>query len=266
MTPDGENFVNASYTAMGCTSQEQVLLKSVISLHGMQSSIAWTYQRQARNVNLVVIGTELASSDAALLLSSRVIDVGQLILWARDLPCPSDRHWIFSCKPPLHAFALIEQLKRIERFLQEKLQTQSIRAQPKPQQQTVAPPDEFLENAKVKLICWPPSEFLSSNQKYYRMAAMLSARSLTLDELTEFSTQPREVCQRFIADLNQLDCVRLFRQEGYSTSPHTTQRLKEHEMSHSAQNRPLPQHATAAEGGLRGVFRKIRISLGFASA
>ncbi|MDR2689243.1 MAG: hypothetical protein LBB76_05735 [Azoarcus sp.] len=246
--------IPVSYTAVGCTHKDLVLLKSVISLYGTQGNVAWDFQRSLE-VDLVVIGTEMKPFEVISLLRSRT-GGGGLILWISDSPYVSNTYQILHCKPPLHAFQLAEQLKQVEFLMRGKLATRP--ASPV----SSAPPavahhDAFPENTRVELVRWPSPELLAENRNFWRMAAMLGARSMTLNELAERSEQPREICQRFFRNLNHAGYVSLLDSDDAQQT--------------AASAHPLPEEAPARQnsgsgGGLRGLLRRIRIGLGFSSA
>jgi hypothetical protein len=250
--------IPVSYTAVGCTHKDLVLLKSVISLYGTQGNVAWDFQRSLE-VDLVVIGTEMKPSEVISLLRSRTGN-GGLILWISDLPYVSSAYQILHCKPPLHAFQLVGQLKQVESLMREKRA-----AQPMSEQTAVADHGAFPENTRVELVRWPSPELLAGNRNFWRMAAMLGARSMTLDELAERSEQPREICQKFLHDLNHAGYVSLLEPddtEQAASSAHPSPEEAPAQESPARQNPP----SGATGGGLRGLLRRIRIGLGFSSA
>jgi hypothetical protein len=242
--PDND-IISLAYTVVSCTDKEAVLLKSVIALHGLRGNISWQYQN-SMGADLVIIGTELVSSSVELLLRTR-IGAGQAVVLISDALLDSDnkRH-VFRCKPPLHPSRFINELKRVEMFFRGgdgRDPSLSISLSP----QIVALRNEFPEDFYVELVSWPSSELLSDDRLLWRLAAMLSARSMTVAELAERSSKPADVCREFLKRLSDADCLKKIPRKDHQKPSHSS---------------VLRETQTTVEGGISGLFRKIRVSLG----
>jgi hypothetical protein len=243
----------ARYTAISCTNKDIVLLKSIISLYGAKGIFSWQYE-DSLSADLVVIGTEISPSAVALLLNGK-IGAEQAVLWISDTPLPLGAWRIFRCKPPIHAHHLAEQLKNIESFLQGErsfFQEEGAAASvlPKlPPSQIDALREAFPENLQVKLVRWPAPEVLANSKSLWRLSAMLSVRSITLAELAERSAQPKDVCREFLHRLDDAGCIEKNHREVPPPSPPPS----------------FSSAKTAGEGGLSGLFKRIRARLGLFS-
>lgn len=253
--PDKDR-ISLSYTAVSCADKEAVLLKSVFALYGLRGNINWQYQN-SMGADFVIIGTEMSSSSVDLLLRTR-IGAKQAVLWISDASLVSDktRH-VFRCKPPLHPSHFANELKQVELFFRGGARHDPSRSPSLPPSssaslspQIAALREEFPDNFYVRLMSWPSPELLSDDRFLWRLSAMLSARSMTVAELAERSSKPEDVCREFLRRLSDAGCLKKIPQEDH--------------------REPLPSSAlretkTTAEGGLSGLFRKIRVSLGLSS-
>ncbi|MDR2451357.1 MAG: hypothetical protein LBE85_06215 [Candidatus Accumulibacter sp.] len=211
------------------------MLRSVVALYGTQGHATWHFQR-SWEVDVVVVGSEIAPAETAALLHSRIQST-QAVLWISDLPVSSDDYHVFRCKPPPRALHLAGQLKQIERFVR---QLRARQAAPRFEQ-------GGMPAVRIMLTQWPSPDFLSRDKDFLRMSTMLSARHMTLDELVMLSARPREKCRRFLLDLCR---------EGYARP------LKpEEELPPSRAQSSVPE-----KNGLKGLFGRIRASLGLFSA
>jgi hypothetical protein len=231
--------ISISYTSTCCSQHDLVLLRSVVALYGTQGHATWHFQR-SWEVDVVVVGSEIAPADTAALLHSRIQST-QAVLWISDLPVSPDDYRVFRCKPPPRALHLAGQLKQIERFVRQ------LRAR------QAAPPcfeqGEQASDVRIMLIQWPPPDFLSGDKDFLRMSTMLSARHMTFDELVMLSARPKEKCRRFLFELCRA---------GYAR-PLKPEEEKEHPSSRT-------QSSVPEKNGLKGLFGRIRASLGLSSA
>ncbi|MDR2165010.1 MAG: hypothetical protein LBO79_05150 [Zoogloeaceae bacterium] len=241
-----------SYTVVGCTHRDFVLLKSVITLYGTQGNVTWDYRRSLE-VDLVIIGTETAPASVAALLRSKG-DREQIFLWISDAPLlPDPRQHLIRCHSPLHAYQLAGQLKQVENFFRGKLSLQQVQQRQVSQQHVVG--NAFPEDMRITLLRWPPPEMLSGNKSFWRIAAMLSARSMTLAELAEHSAQPRSVCKEFLYSLHHAGYAKIIDAEKVEAVPPPP-----------AYSSPSLSRDTDTLKGLKGLLRRIRVGLGFSSA
>ncbi|MDR1936403.1 MAG: hypothetical protein LBS49_12630 [Candidatus Accumulibacter sp.] len=235
-----EDEIAISYASACCSRRDLVLLKSVLSLYGAQGHAVWHYHR-SREVDVLVIGPEIASAEAAAVLHSDARNGGQAMLWINDLPVSPDNPRVFQCKPPLRALQLVAKLKQIELYIRQQRARQA--ASPRFEGR------EQLETARFALIQWPPLDFFSGDKDFLRMSSMLSVRRMTLDELTLQSTRPREKCRKFLYEMHRAGYARLIGPE---------------------EENPLPpasaQSNAPKRSGLNGLFSRIRASLGLSSA
>jgi hypothetical protein len=246
--PDND-IISLGYTAVSCTDKEAVLLKSVIALYGLRGNINWQYQN-SMEADFVIIGTEMSTSSVDLLLRTR-IGIGQAVLWISDAPLVSDNtRPVFRCKPPLHPSRFANELKQVELFFRGGARhDRSLSASLSPQIEALR--KEFPENFYVELVSWPSPEILSNDRLLWRLSAMLSARSMTVVELAERSSKPEDVCRQFLKRLSDAGCLKKISQGDHrEPSPSSALRATQ----------------TTAEGGLSGLFRKIRVSLGLSSS
>ncbi|MDR3159735.1 MAG: hypothetical protein LBU11_12205 [Zoogloeaceae bacterium] len=258
VSKEEELEIPVSYTVVGCTHKDLVLLKSVIALYGTQGNAAWDYRRSLE-VDLVVIGTETAPAKVVSILRSKE-DAEQVFLWISEEPLslPPGHVAIWYCRPPLHAYELVGRLKQIESFFRKKLaqQQEELARQQIHTFTSDFAEGSFSEDARVALLRWPSLELLSRNKSFWRIAAMLSARSMTLAELAEHSAEPRGLCREFLQSLSQAGYVQI---------------IDAHERKEIApppEHHPLPATDRDADAlkGLKDLFRRIRVGLGFSSA
>jgi hypothetical protein len=229
--------ISISYTSTCCSHHDLVLLRSVVALYGTQGHAVWHFQR-SWEVDVVIIGAEISPDETAALLNSRIRNT-QAVLWISDLPVSADSYHIFRCKPPLRALHLAGQLKQIELFVRQLRARQA--ASPRSGQDGPTP------SVRIVLTQWPSPAFLSRDRDFLRMSTMLSARHMTLDELAGQSAQPREKCRGFLLDLCRAGYARPLKAE--------------------EEKEPLPSRADVLEkNGLKGLFSRIRASLGLSSA
>jgi hypothetical protein len=234
--------ISISYTSTCCSHHDLVLLRSVVTLYGTQGHATWHFWR-SWEADVIVVGSEIAPAETAALLHSRIRS-NQAVLWISDLPVPSGDHPIFRCKPPLRALHLAGQLKQIELFMRQ------LRAQragsPRSGQ------GEQTQAVRIMLTRWPSPAFLSRDKDFLRMATMLSARHMTLDELVAQSAHPRGKCRGFLLELCRA---------GYARPLKSEEENGERGLPSSRAQPSVPE-----KNGLRGLFSRIRTSLGLSSA
>ena len=250
--PATHDSISISYAVIGCTPRDAVYLKSVVSLYGAEGKADW-HCRSLREVNLVVAGTEISSAGMKALLQSR-INPEQIVLWISNSPVADETHRVLYCKAPLRANQLVERLKQVEDLVRRKLPRPAPESAPQAPSHSpgsVEPPPR-METTRFSLARWPPPEILSGNQAFWRMAAMLSVRSMALSELSERSEQPRETCRAFLQGLYRAGYLKLSdlsRGNALSTNAETAMK-------------PKPRPSTRGAGELLGLLRRIRVSLG----
>jgi hypothetical protein len=237
MSPDhfAESKISISYVSTGMPHNDQVLLKSVLSLYGTQGNAVWHNQQPSREVDTIIIGTEVESAEVSAMIS-RMRD-GQIVLWVSDASLDSfEKHHVFQCKPPLRALPLAGKLKQIEKFMRQRL-LHSEHMEP-------------LGTACIMLLQWPSAALLSGSKDFLRMATMLSVRHMKFDELVKHSSCSVEKCKDFLHRLHHAGYVRFVEPEGGEPSP---------------QSLSLQTGGGAEKSRLKTLLGKIRASLGFSS-
>lgn len=162
-----------TYGFSGVSERDTIVFKSIVGLLDGRTHGLWHYQ-DTGDTDMLVLGAPGAGKPVGSRSAKVVLSIGPPTVLG-TLQTLS-LHW------PLRANEVFAQLEHVAIVL--------LNDHPRP-----------AVSATVKLLRWPSTDLLRQNPQLIRLAALLSARPLTLYELAERSGVPAAQCQAFVTAL-----------------------------------------------------------------
>lgn len=224
-----------TYCVEGLSAREELMFKAIVRLLNHSTQNQWTYHPAAadKRIDVLVVadGVQPTCSQTPPQLPQPVLRIGH---------GGTHAHGYLSL--PFRPDVLLEELDRLGELTASQRSTESLQALTNAAAsvpQAVGTPGQLL-----RLLRWPPARLLAGTGRM-RLATLLTARGMSLDELVYRTSLPLPVCQSFIDDLQRAQLLVI---------------------SHAAPQPVKPPAVVMPTVKQFSLFDRIRFSLGIKSA